>query len=144
MGDKLKNVGLVHEKALALARTSPKILLVDDDPLFRAVMVRLAASEGIEVEAYESMLEVEPFTRIQSYSGAIFDYHLGHLDGVDIVNNLKPFFASIPTLLVSCDEGAAESMGNAPTCPFRGFVSKRLGGLKILEKMKDLLKQSGL
>jgi CheY-like chemotaxis protein len=119
----------------------PRVLLVDDDPVFRAVMVRLAIAEGIDIEAYESLLEVEPFSRMQSYNGAIFDYHLGQLDGQDIANCLKPFFKSVPAMLVSCDEAVGGVVMASPSCPFKEFVSKRLGGMKIIERMKDLLKQ---
>ena len=120
----------------------PRILLVDDDPVFRAVMVRLAKAEGIDIEAYESMLEVEPFSRMQSYNGAIFDYHLGQLDGLDIANCLKPFFKSVPAMLVSCDDTVVDVMKAAKSCPFKEFVSKRLGGMKIIERMKELLKHA--
>ena len=121
-------------------RHSPRILLVDDDPVFRAVMVRLAQAEGIDLEAYDSVLEVEPFSRIQSYDGAIFDYHLGQQDGLDLGRCLKPFFSAVPTLLVSGDDSVGEVMKKSAECPFKEFISKRLGCMKIIERMKDLLK----
>ena len=121
----------------------PKILLVDDDPVFRSVMVRMGESTGFDVEAYESMLEIEPFTRLDTFSGAIFDYHLGHqMDGIDIVSHLKPFFAKIPTLLVSADDAVEQKLKLTPRCGFLGFASKTIGASKILATMGDLLKRS--
>jgi len=121
----------------------PKILLVDDDPVFRSVMVRMGEAAGFDLEAYESMLEIEPFTRLDTFSGAIFDYHLGHqMDGIDIVSHLKPFFTKIPTLLVSADDTVGQKLKLNPKCGFLGFASKTIGAGKILATMGNLLKRS--
>jgi len=120
----------------------PKILVVDDDAVFRSVMVRMGDAAGFDVEAYDSMLEIEPFTRLDTFSGAIFDYHLGHqMDGMDIVSHLKPFFTKIPTLLVSADDAVEEKLRLAPKCGFLGFAPKAMGANRILATMKDLLKR---
>ena len=135
-----------HDKLASSAKlrvngkcSRPRVLLVDDDSVFRAVMVRLAQAEGIDLEAYDSLLEVEPFSRIQSYNGVIFDYHLGQQDGLDVGNCLKPFFREVPSLLVSADDTVGDVMKKSSGCPFKEFISKRVGCMKIIERMKDLL-----
>ena len=128
--------------ACAVSSGRPKILVVDDDAVFRNVMVRMGEAAGVDIEAYESMLEIEPFTRLDTFSGAIFDYHLGHqMDGIDIVSHLKPFFGKIPTLLVSADDAVEQKLRLDPKCGIMGFASKTLGASKILATMKDLLKK---
>jgi DNA-binding NtrC family response regulator len=120
----------------------PKILLVDDDAVFRGVMVRMGEAAGFDVEACESMLEIEPFTRLDTFNGAIFDYHLGHqMDGIDIVSHLRPFFSRIPTLLVSADDDVERKLQLTPKCGFLGFASKSMGANRILATMRDLLKR---
>lgn len=125
----------------ALARQA-KVLLIDDDPLFRALMVRLGSSLGIDVEAYESIVEMEPFSRINDYDGAIFDYYLGLQDGMDIVSHLKPFFEKIPTILVSADADIQSVVTANPKSGVSAFAHKSLGAVKILEQMRDLLAKS--
>jgi len=118
---------------------SPKILLIDDDPVFRSIMVRLASSLGLKLDAFESLLDVEPFSRINDYNGAIIDCHLGQMDGLDLLTHLNPFFADIPTLLVSADASVEARCSLFPTSRCRHFVPKGAGALKILEKVKGLV-----
>ena len=119
-----------------------RVLLVDDDPVFRSVMARLGVRYGLDVEAYESLLEVDPFGRMQSFSGVIFDYHLGNLDGSDIATQLKAFFRDIPTLLVSADPVEALRAYKASSGVFSGFMSKSVGALAILATMDALLAEN--
>jgi CheY-like chemotaxis protein len=117
----------------------PRLLLVDDDPVFRGALVSLGRSLGFDVEAYESMQDLEPFSRLDTYNGAIFDYHLVGMNSIDIVSHLKPFFSKIPTLLVSADDHANHEFLKNLDCGFVGFISKRAGGLGILRQMQGML-----
>jgi len=118
----------------------PRILLVDDDPVFRGALVSLGRSLGFDLEAYESVQDVEIFNRLHKYDGAIFDYHLVGMNSIDIVSHLKPFFATIPTLLVSADDQAKTEFLKDPDCGFLSFISKRAGGVGILKQMHEMLR----
>lgn len=119
----------------------PKVLVIDDDPLFCALMARLGASVGIDVEAHGSIVEVEPFSRLSEFDGAIFDYYLGRQVGMDIMSNLKPFFENMPTLLVSADSGVKSLCSQRACGEVPEFAHKSLGAVRILERMKDLLQK---
>jgi CheY-like chemotaxis protein len=118
----------------------PRILLVDDDPIFRGVLVTLGRSLGFDLEAYESVQDVETFNRLHIYDGAIFDYHLIGMNSIDIVSHLKPFFVKMPTLLVSADDQAKTEFLKDPECGFVSFISKRAGGIGILKQMQEMLR----
>lgn len=114
-----------------------KILLLDDDPVFRGVMIALAKARNIDIDAYESLQELDTFLQIESYNGIILDHHLAeHLASEDI-SGLDAFFSSRPVLLVSADEGARHALSTQPA--FRKFVPKMDGPKKILDELESLI-----
>jgi DNA-binding NtrC family response regulator len=115
----------------------PKILLLDDDPVFRNIMVTLGAARHLDVEAYESLQEIDQFPNNLPYAGAILDYHFAEAKLPDLLMGLDSFFKDIPTLLVSADDKAEIALGSSPS--LRGFMSKSQGGLKILDTLQDLM-----
>lgn len=140
------NIGLdsdiVGHKGMRDEGDLRRILLVDDDPVFRSLMAHLGVWFNLDIEAYDSLLEIESFDRMQCYSGAIFDFHLGDLDGCDMAVHLKAFFSGIPTLLVSADENAGNAAFGACGEVFCGFLCKSAGPISILRAMSLLLDES--
>jgi DNA-binding response OmpR family regulator len=121
-------------------RPKQKILLLDDDPVFRGVMIALAQSRNIDIDAYESFQELDTFLQIESYDGIILDHHLAERLASEDISGLDAFFASRPVLLVSADERARDVLKTQPA--FRQFVPKADGAQKILDKMELLMKDA--
>jgi DNA-binding response OmpR family regulator len=115
-------------------------LLLDDDPVFRGVMIALAQSRNIDIDAYESFQELDTFLQIESYDGIILDHHLAERLASEDISGLDAFFASRPVLLVSADERARDVLKTQPA--FRQFVPKADGAQKILDKMELLMKDA--
>ena len=118
----------------------PKVLLLDDDPVFRSLMVALGAERNWDVEAYESLQEIERFPHNLPYAGAILDYHFAEAKLPELLMGLDSFFREIPTLLVSADEKAGLALGSSPF--LRKFMSKSQGALKILDAIQDLMNRA--
>lgn len=116
-----------------------RILVIDDDPVFRAIIVKMGGVLGLRVDAIESMLDLDPFSKINEYQAAIIDYYLGQHDGMDLITQLRPFFASIPTLLVSADSSVALKCQRELMPGICEFAPKTMGAFKILEIVKDLI-----
>jgi CheY-like chemotaxis protein len=114
-----------------------KILLLDDDPVFRGVMIALAKARNIDIDAYESLQELDTFLQIESYNGMILDHHLAERLASEDISGLDAFFSSRPVLLVSADEGARLALDTQPA--FRKFVPKIDGPKKILDEMESLI-----
>jgi len=115
----------------------PKLLLLDDDPVFRSLMVSLGLDQNLDIEAYEALQEVEKFPDHLPYAGVILDFHLAETTAPQLILGLDPFFAEIPTLLVSADNDAELALKGTPY--LKAFVSKSEGGAKILDAMKRLI-----
>lgn len=114
-----------------------KILLLDDDPVFRGVMIALAKARNIDIDAYESLQELDTFLQIESYNGIILDHHLAERLASEDISGLDAFFSSRPVLLVSADEGARYALDTQPA--FRKFVPKMDGPKKILDELESLI-----
>ena len=117
-----------------------RILLLDDDPVFRGVMIALAKARNIDIDAYESLQELDTFLQIESYNGMILDHHLAERLASEDISGLDAFFSSRPVLLVSADEGARHALDTQPA--FRKFVPKIDGPKKILDEMESLITKS--
>jgi FixJ family two-component response regulator len=128
------------EKATTVKMKMPKILVLDDDPVFRNIIVTLGAARNFDVEAYESLQEIDRFPNNLPYAGAILDYHFAETKLPDLLLGLDSFFKEIPTLLVSADEDAKLALRSNPS--LRGFMSKSKGGLKILDALKGLMERA--
>jgi DNA-binding response OmpR family regulator len=114
-----------------------RILLLDDDPVFRGVMIALAKARNIDIDAYESLQELDTFLQIESYNGMILDHHLAERLASEDISGLDAFFSSRPVLLVSADEGARHALDTQPA--FRKFVPKMDGPKKILDELESLI-----
>lgn len=87
-----------------------RIVLIDDDPTYRRILAHCAAEEGVELDAFESLMELGSVGLLGRYDAAIVDYDLGELSGPEIGEYVSALFRDLPLLLVSSrsrvDEGA--------------------------------------
>ncbi len=107
----------------------PRVLIVDDDPVFLRLMGRIAAKENLEVTFARSMEELRGIPD-WDFDVAIVDYLLGPITGIDLVEYMETITESPPVVLVSHSrqvEGAAwpESV--------RDFVHKALGPYAVMD-----------
>lgn len=103
-----------------------KLVLIDDDPLFGNIMARYAKSRGVEIDYFSSLLEMGSVGRLGEYDGAIVDYDLGDLTGIDIAEYLSVFFGDIPMVLVSSQQ-RDQSVPKTWPDSVRKFVHKNAG-----------------
>ena len=127
----------MNEETRPILLEPKKILLLDDDPIFRSVIICLAKARRLDIEAYESPQEIESFTNLGSFCGALIDYHLRDRSAIEMLGGLEAFFASMPTLIVSIDEDIKTLVGIHSG--FCGFISKGLGGPGILDALERLI-----
>ncbi len=110
-----------------------KFVLIDDDPLFGNIMVRVAKSRGADIDYFPSLLDMGSVGCLGQYDAAIVDYDLGNMTGVEIAEYLKVFFGDIPMVLVSSrhrDIMKPKSWPDSVRC----FVHKSAGYEAILSE----------
>jgi len=110
---------------------SPKMILIDDDPSFTAILARFAALEGIELDTFNSLSELGFVALLRNYDVAIIDYDLGALNGVEIAEYMSSLLDDMPMVLISASD-RSEEIAQCPCC-IRAFINKSAGFDKILE-----------
>ncbi len=129
---KTAHAGAIILPNQSIMMQSKRYALIDDDPVYRAVMKRAGTLEGMEVDVFESLADLGTIGMLGQYDAAIVDYDLGALSGVEIAAYLTAFKAKTPMVLVSSlirDPGLA---GWPPSV--RRFVTKDLGYEYVLKQ----------
>jgi DNA-binding response OmpR family regulator len=112
-------------------RTQPRLLLIDDDPLFGGALHHRAEARGLALDYRESLVEALYESYLESYDAAIVDCCLPEADGFEIAQYLGTFLRGLPVVLVSAADGPYRRFLEGGTGA-RAFVSKRQGGDAIL------------
>ena len=101
-----------------------RILVVDDDPSFRATATELLTSRGFEVVggAADGAEAIDEAKRLQP-DAILLDVHLPGVNGCALIPELKGNDAGPRVLLTSSDPEAADD-AEAERCGAVGFVPK--------------------
>ena len=85
---------------------------------------RRGSSQGIDCDAFASLVELGTAGILAGYDAAIIDYDLGQPTGIEIAANLSKF-ASIPLILVSSKD--REPQGQVWPVSIKMFINKSRG-----------------
>ena len=120
--------------------TGDKLLIVDDDVCFGALMSAVAKAHGFRPHFFTSLLEMGSFARIRDYDLALVDYYLESLKGDEIAEYVDTFFSQVPVIIVSAEDFRARPKDHWPAS-VRRFVPKTDGPERIIEAAKQVLKR---
>ena len=131
----VKSQGMVQDPrahvSLANKKDSgPRILLIDDDPVFVAIIKRWAMMEKVQLECYVSLDEMGFIGLFSNYDVAILDYDLGYTTGIEIAKCTDALLHDMPIVIVSIKDRNAEC-ANAPSC-VKAVLQKSKGYSHIL------------
>jgi FixJ family two-component response regulator len=113
-----------------------KCFILDDDPLFCSSMVKVGKSLGIQIDAFNSPLELERLSKFD-YEIGIVDVDLGAVFGPEFEDYLKAIFFNCPILYVS-----AMNLRSIPSKFYlKNFVNKGQGFQKIISAIVNIQKE---
>ncbi len=118
-----------------------KVLLVDDDLVFGKIMVEVAREEGIDLQVHDSLLSLGYLGSLQNYDAVILDYHLEHLNGLEIATYLDSFLGDMPAVLISSGDMRDVTSVPWPDC-LHTFVPKQRGYKAILAAAREAINKS--
>lgn len=131
--------------ATSAASTPPqKMLIVDDDVCFGALMSAVAKANGFEPRFFTSLVDMGSFARIREFDVAVIDYYLGSMRGDEIAEYVDTFFDDVPVIIVSSEDLTATKAAAKWPASVRRFVPKQTGCLKIVEAASSILKRDKL
>lgn len=108
----------------------PRIVLIDDDPVYGAVIARWAQLEGVELDVFHSLDDLGFVGLLSQYDVAIVDYDLGEINGKDVADYMTTLFGNKPMIMISGVDRSQEMM-SCPSC-VKAFMKKSAGYEKIL------------
>lgn len=88
---------------------TPRVLVVDDDPLIHQLLVGELEGEGFEVLLASDGIEALRIARQERPAAVVLDLHLPRLDGWSVLAELKsdPELAATPVVILSVEEQRA-------------------------------------
>lgn len=79
----------------------PKILVVDDEPAVRRLLVRMLRSAGYEVDEAEDGLVGWNLALAQRYDLVVTDSHMPRMSGPDLIARLRNIYPTLRIIQVS-------------------------------------------
>jgi CheY-like chemotaxis protein len=108
---------------------APRVLLVDDDPLFGKVMQRVAANLHVPLTYVRSLQDLGDPTK-QRFDVALLDYDLGSVTGVELAEYFEHIAQPMPVILIS---ETTRTKNRRWSESIRDFVHKGLGPFAIMD-----------
>lgn len=110
---------------------TPRILIVDDDPIFCRLMAAVGEEMGVIVEYRTSLKELYRVLPKLNFDAAIVDYDLGCVTGVQLSRYLEMVSLGKPLILVSSYKDIPRGGWSNSV---RAFVGKATGEATILRQ----------
>ena len=110
---------------------APRLLLVDDDPIFGKIMTRLAEQSRVNLTCCRSLDELGQKVWWNFHAG-IIDYDLGTANGIELIQTMEKTLGTLPVILVSQGNAISVPISQWPTS-IKAFIHKTLGHVAILE-----------
>jgi DNA-binding NarL/FixJ family response regulator len=104
---------------------SPRVLIVDDHPTFRATARALLESEGFDVvgEAGDGASAIEAASRLTP-DLVLLDVHLPDMDGFTAAARIKEAGAQDPLVVLTSSRDRSDFGPLVPRCGACGFIPK--------------------
>lgn len=110
----------------------PHILVIDDDPLFRALVTKTATERKIPVTVCASMQELSGMTSFNAFDVALVDYYLDNLKETLRGTDIAALTPSTPTILMSATNYSIDDNYAWPSS-VRRFMNKKSGVNELLD-----------
>jgi two-component system, OmpR family, response regulator len=85
-----------------------RLLVAEDDPALRSLLVRALTEAGYVVEAWARGDDAEAALRMETFDGAVLDWVLPSRAGVDICAAVRASGSALPILILTARDGVGE------------------------------------
>lgn len=115
--------------------SNPIVLLVDNEPLVRAVLAEVLRQGGFEVRTAGSGTEAVEMAGHTPPSLVLMDVQMPGLSGWETLDRLREAQPSLPVLMMSGADFQDEALARGAT----GFVSKPYRPVEVLQDVREAL-----
>lgn len=131
------NLGFDSSARESTARP-PRILLVDDDPVFGRIMGKVAERERVPLTYIHAVEELDSMNS-RDFDLGIFDYDLGPITGVQLSGLLDRYLGKIPVILISQYKHLERRSWPSNV---KEFISKTEGAYGIIHRAKAIFSEN--
>ncbi|MBA5762405.1 response regulator [Vibrio sp. 404] len=133
---KISEAEVLPSSTVALQRK--RVMLVDDDPIFRRMTGTYLESQGYEVIEAEDGLEGLKFLRECEPDLVLCDLLMPVLNGVEFVEEVSIAYPSIPMIVVSATESISD-VAKVVKCGIKDFLTKPISNP---DNLRDAIESS--
>lgn len=120
-----------------------KILIIDDDLDFRAVVREIFEGEGfLTTEAANGISAIEEFLRDQP-DAVILDYQMPYMNGIETLIQMKKLNPSVPVIIVTGTQDP-DIVRQAASCGSSEFVTKPVDIEDLISKAKKSIENASI
>lgn len=114
------------------------VLVVDDEPIIRDLLVGIVRREGFQVAAAANGKDALAIMERQKVSLVITDLMMPEMDGMELLVEVKEKYPGTPVVLVTGKRSKA-ARGNAMAAQADGYIIKPFKNLEIAQKIESLV-----
>jgi CheY-like chemotaxis protein len=123
---------------MTLGATMARVLVVDDDALYRGLVVEALRLEGHEVfEAHSAESALRELSQHNTVEVMICDLQMNGLDGIELLQNFKTNYPRIPVVVVSAHPPDS-AIGARAKHAASAYLSKPFSVNKLLLTIREL------
>lgn len=111
----------------------PRLVLIDDDPSFGALMSKTADKHAIDLDFFESVDGLGFINRLGEYDVILIDQQMDHISGMELAAYLLAFNREKTVILVSSTDVTQHGEVKLPSF-ISGFIHKDEGFYQVLKK----------
>jgi FixJ family two-component response regulator len=112
-----------------VTNTRPLIAIVDDEEPVRKALKRLLCSAGMEVETFQSGVELLDSLATRLPDCLVLDLHMPRMSGFELQARLAESGVSLPVVIITgqdSDETRAQALAGQPVAYFRKPVNDQV------------------
>ncbi len=119
---------------------SQRVLIVDDEPSIRDLLVRLLGREGYRVAVADTGEQALAALEASRFDLVIVDKNLPGLTGFDVLRAVQANHPGTASIMITAFPNA-EAESDARALGARGFVSKPFGIREVLRTVADAIRR---
>ncbi len=112
---------------------SPRLLLIDDDPVFGHIMEQTADRFEVDLDVVQSVDAVGFIAGMKEYDIIIVDQNMQFMSGMEVAAYISSFFETKTVILISSSPVVKDGGLGLPSF-VSAFVNKNEGYYRVLKK----------
>lgn len=111
----------------------PRLLLIDDDPVFGHILSRTADNLNLDLDVVQAVEQIGFIVGMKDYDIIIVDQYMHSMSGMEVAAYVSSFFASKTVILISSSSVIKDGGLGLPSF-VDAFVHKEEGYYRVLKE----------